>query len=31
MIVEPSSNHPISSPLRNGSLQAISFGPGYRR
>ena len=27
MMVDPSSNQPISSPLRNGASQAITFGP----
>ena len=31
MIVEPCSNHPISSPLRSGTSQGMTFGPRYLR
>ena len=30
-MVEPCSNQPISSPLRNGASQRMTFGPRYRR
>ena len=31
MMVDPCSNHPISSPLATGTSQGMTFGPRYRR